>query len=240
MKDIVFLEDGAHPTAIFENMIQNHYEKHGKVNRADVNAEEKKKGKKGRILSYTPNDPDMYTMLVIDHLALLNSEMGLNLKGTIDKMSRYAVILRNMFQCTCVFIQQFSTDMLQVKKDKMQQLDSTKKEGAITPNRLDFGDSKTSFRDCDIALGIVKPSHFGLESYSSISTVRVSLGGLGDFMVVMTIMKNRYGMSNRYLPLYFNPIAGVVEDITFGTLDSFYDKAVQLNEVCESYFPKEV
>jgi len=243
MQDIIFMEDAVHPTAIFESIIQNHYENYGIVKRSPVAEADKKKGKKGRILGYVPKEPDMYTILVVDHLALLQSEMGLNLKGTMDKMSRYAVILRNMFQCTCVFIQQFSADMLQHKRTSMRYLAGTKKESAIVPSRLDFGDSKATFRDCDIALGIVKPFQFELESYCDINTSKISLGGLGDFMVLMTLMKNRYGTTNRNIPMYFNPIAGIVEELPSLKLDPnaadpWYDKATHLDKICQLYFPQ--
>lgn len=246
MRDIIFLEDAVHPTAVFESIITDHYEKHGEVKRSPVSEAEKKKGKKGRILGYNPRDPDMYTLLVIDHLGLTQSEMGLSLKGTIDKMSRYAVILRNMFQCTCVFIQQFSTDLLESKRSRIQNMTGKRKEAAVIPSRLDFGDSKAPYRDADVVFGIIKPSHFDLDEFAGIDTTKISMGGMGDYLTIMNLLKNRYGSANRTIPMFFNPIAGIAEEVPAekeksldnSAHDGWYEKAKNLDNLCQLYFPK--
>lgn len=242
MKDIILIDGAVHPTKIFEDIIEHHYEKEGKVVRQAVNAADAKKGKKGRVMRYIPNDPKAITLLVIDHLGLLSEEMGLNTKGVIDKMSRYGIVLRNLFQTTCVFIQQFSTDLLQTKRQQLLQLSGGKKASAIIPTRLDFGDSKATYRDAEVVIGLVKPYLFDIEDFWGINTGKTSSGGLGDYMIAGCLMKNRYGAANKITPLFLNPIAGVAYDLP-DSLDEdvlipWYSKAKELDKVVQQYNPK--
>lgn len=242
MEDVIMVDNAVHPTKVFEDIINFHYEKEGKVIRSAVPEHEAKKGKKGHIVKYLPNDPTAYTLLVIDHLGLLQPEMGLSLKNTMDKMSRYCIILKNLFQTTCVVIQQFSTDLLQHKRDMIGKLTDAKKGSAIIPTRLDFGDSKATFRDAEVVIGLVKPHLFDIEDFWGINTSSIARGGFGDFFFLNCLMKNRYGVSNKVIPQFLNPIAGVVEDLP-NSLDStvfepWLKKARELDNLAQHYIPK--
>jgi hypothetical protein len=244
MKDIIIIDGAVHPTKVFEDIIEHHYEKAGTVVRSPITEADKKKGKRGHIIKYIPHDPRAYTMLVIDHLGLLSPEMGLNTKSVIDKMSRYGIILRNLFQTTCVFIQQFSTDLLQSKRQTMGALIGSKKASAIIPTRLDFGDSKATFRDAEIVIGLVKPYLFDIEDFWGINTSKVSAGGMGDYMIAGCLMKNRYGAANKIVPLFLNPIAGISRDLP-DSLDEdvmipFYNEAKMLDNIVQQYSPKDI
>jgi hypothetical protein len=241
MKDVIMVDAAVHPTKVFEDIIHHHYEKEGTVVRAAIPEAEARKGKKGHIIKYLPHDPTAYTLLVIDHLGLLQPEMGLSLKNTMDKMSRYCIILRNLFQTTCIVVQQFSTDLLQHKRERMDRLTGKQKEATIMPTRLDFGDSKATYRDADVVIGLVKPIVFDLDEFMGINTSRISHGGMGDYCLVAGLMKNRYGASNKIFPLFLNPIAGVAQDLPTN-LDADYDpwlvKAKELNDIVQHYQPK--
>jgi hypothetical protein len=143
LKDVIILDHTTHPTSIFESLIDTHFDKIGKVNRAKITETDKKKGRKGYVTGYIEDDPSAITILIIDHLALTGTEMGLETKGIMDKMSKYAIVLRNLFHCTIVFYQQFSTDMMSSYRGLL----GKKTEATIAPQRLDFGDSKTTYRD---------------------------------------------------------------------------------------------
>ena len=242
LKDIILIDGAVHPTKIFEDIIEHHYEKSGQVVRQKVSEADAKKGKKGHIVKYVPHDPRAYTLLVVDHLGLLSPEMGLNTKSVIDKMSRYGIILRNLFQTTCVFIQQFSTDLLQTKRQQLVQLTGAKKAAAIIPTRLDFGDSKATFRDAEVVIGLVKPYLFDIEDFWGINTSKVSSGGMGDYMIAQCLMKNRYGAANKVMPLFLNPIAGISNDLPDSldqdTMIPWYDEAKKLDSVVQQYIPK--
>lgn len=231
---ITFVSDIIHPTKIFEDLIEAHYEKVGTVERTELSDEQKKKHKKGYVKGYKANDPDMVTILLIDTLNLTGTEQGLDTKHIMDRMSRYAIVLRNMFHTTCVFIQQFSTDMMSWHRS------NKKNVAAIAPQRIDFGDSKATYRDADIVIGLTKPGDLDFDEFMGyiLSTDDESdlVSALGDYFVALYIMKNRYGPSNKCIPLFMDFIAGIAYDLPLQPLNvmamkPWHEKAKQLDKV---------
>lgn len=214
---INFVGDVIHPTKIFEDLIEAHYEHVGTVERTELSAEQQKKHKKGYVKGYQPNDPDMVTILLIDTLNLTGTEQGLDTKHIMDRMSRYAIVLRNMFHTTCVFIQQFSTDMMTWHRTNKKNI------GAIAPQRIDFGDSKATYRDADIVIGCTKPGDLDFDNFMGyiLTTEDLSdvVSALGDYFIAVYIMKNRYGPSNKCIPLFMDYIAGIAYDLPLQPLN---------------------
>lgn len=236
MKDIVFIEDVVHPTKIFEDLIAIHYDKEGKVLRTDVSAEDKKLGKKGYVKGYVAKDPDLMTALVIDHLALTGSEQKLDTKQIMDRMSKYAVVLRNIFHTTVVFIQQFSTDLMSWHRT------AKKSEESIAPQRLDFGDSKATFRDACVVIGLTCPASFDYDSFKGYQLIGDE--SFGRSFLAGYIMKNRYGPSGRLLPLFLNGITKHVYDLPLVPnnmieMQEWYDKAREIRNLIETFKPTE-
>lgn len=91
---------------------------HGHV----VTKKQKIKGNLGEVQEidtfdyYVPDDPDEYRIIFYDHVSLTNTENGMTLKQSIDKLSEYCVILRNKYNFTPVIIQQqaLSTCIFQI------------------------------------------------------------------------------------------------------------------------------
>lgn len=234
MKDITFIDIMMHPTMIFEGIIDGHYEKQGTVSRMAQTEEDKKKKRKGFVKSYKANDPDLMTMLVVDHMALTNQESGLDTKGIIDRLSKYGVILRNIFHTTIVFIQQFSTDMLAANRI----MHIKKTEESIMPTRLDFGDSKTTFRDADVVMGLIQPGRDLTECFG----YNVTTSGIGLYMVLACIVKNRYGSPGRMSPLFLDGVTGCAYDLPYPCNemieDDWNNKAKEIDDLCQVYFPQ--
>lgn len=225
---IEFIEDIVHPTRIFQDIIDNHFEKEGVI----VRRPSEGKDKKGRIMSYIAKDPNLYTILFIDHLALLATEAGLDIKGTIDRMSRYGVFLRNMFGCTLVYVQQFNTELTSFHRM------NKKGDGILTPQRIDFGDSRYTYRDADVVIGLLSPAAYDVEKY-----LKYNIRELGLYFIAMVLMKNRYGPAHRTLPIFINPLSGIIEDMPLQPLnlvamEPYYKRVKQLEELCQSYSPK--
>lgn len=87
---------------------------------------------------YKPNDPDLYTIVIVDHASLLQPEQGLTDKTKIDKMSEYFVELRNKYRVTPVLVQQQTADR--------ESLDAFK-ENKLRPTAQGLADSKYTGRD---------------------------------------------------------------------------------------------
>jgi hypothetical protein len=226
-KEITFIEDPVHPTRIFNNLIDHHYEKIGVVTRGPQHDPKRK----GPITSYTPNDERAVTLLIVDHIALTHSEKAMDTKGTIDLLSKYLVILRNLFGLTCCVIQQFNTELMSYHRM------NKKGDGIIAPQRLDFGDSKYTYRDADVVLGFLKPAIYDVPKY-----MKYDITKLGRYFIAAHLMKNRYGSSNHVLPLFLNPVSGIPEDLPLMPefdleMDPYYKKAEKLESLCQSFSP---
>lgn len=237
MKDIVFVEDVIHPTKIFEDLIEAHFSKVGIVTRAEISAEEAKKGRKGYVKAYQPNDPNLITILMIDHLALTGSEQKLDTKQIMDRMSKYGIVLRNIFHCTMCFIQQFSTDLMSFHRT------NKKNPQSIAPQRLDFGDSKATFRDADVVFGLVNPITYDFDNFMGYALINGD-EALGSCFRMMYLMKNRYGVSGRALPLFLDGLSGTVYDLpTDGnnafSMQPWYNKANEIEAICQQFSPSQ-
>lgn len=221
---VVFIDLMMSPNSIFESIIQEHFSKRGKVLMDNK-----------KYTGFIPNDPDYMTILLVDHLALTDEEAGDDTKKTMDKLSKKAVILRNIFGCTIVFIQQFSTDMLSANRAM-----HTKKTGvaAIAPTRLDFGDSKATYRDADVVIGGICPGR----DLNNLDGYDLGHNKLGLTMVLLFIMKNRYGRAGKYSPVFIDGITGTFMDLPYPanplTDEAFYNEAQQIEKVCQAFSPK--
>lgn len=227
MESIVFVEDSLHPTRIFHDLIEGHYEQIGKVHRGKSHDGKKK----GPITGWEPNDPMAITLLVLDHAALLSPEQGFDTKQTIDLMSKYIVTLRNLFNMTAVVVQQFNTDMTSYNRM------NRKGDSVIAPQRIDFGDSRYTFRDADVVFGAIKPAMYDIESYYG-----YSVKDLKEYLVMFHLMKNRWGADHKALPMFINPIAGYVKCLPVSSIDiamdPFVKEAIELDKLVQLFTPK--
>ena len=55
---------------------------------------------------YEPNDPDEYVLCIIDHIGLISTERGFDLRESIKKLSEYLKIVRNKYGYSPVVVQQ--------------------------------------------------------------------------------------------------------------------------------------
>lgn len=230
MSNIIFVEDPVNPTRMFHDMVEHHYESRGTVHRGP--ARENKK--KGPIKGYTPNpgtEEDM-TLTIIDHGALAMNEQGFDTKQTMDLWSKYIVALRNIFGMSALYIQQFNTEITSVFRTMK------KGEGLMAPQRIDFGDSRYTFRDADVVLGLLKPFQYDVPLFH-----KYDISKLLGYFIAIYIMKNRYGPAQRMLPIFLNPVSGVAYDLPLTpsvdiAMQPFYDQAEQLEKLVQLYCPK--
>lgn len=230
MNGITFVEDPMNPTRMFHDVIEHHYEKIGTVLRGPS----KDPRKKGPVRGFMPapgTEQDM-TMVVVDHLALAMNEQGFDTKQTMDLWSKYTVALRNIFGMTAVYIQQFNTEITSTFRTMK------KGEGIMAPQRIDFGDSRYTFRDADIVLGALKPFQFDVTTFH-----KYDIQKLLGYFIALYLMKHRQGPSQRMLPIFLNPVSGIAYDLPLTpsldmAMQSFYDQATQLEQLAQLYVPK--
>lgn len=182
MQDILYILDVPdNPTGIFKREI-----KYASLNGKGVEDEYFKK-------EYVPNNPNLYTLIIIDHVSLTRKERGFNTKEVIDKLSEHLVLFRNKANFTPIVIQQLnraSNDVARIKMDK------------IEPMLSDFKDSGSTVQDCNIALALFSPSRYEISSHRGY-LIDKEKGGLNNRYRNLSILKNRDGESDKNLGLQF-------------------------------------
>lgn len=107
---------------------------------------------------YEQDDPNEYRIIIIDTINLIDTERGMNLKQSIDKLSEYcAKYLRNRYHYSPVIIQQQAFD---------GEGNEAVKLGRYTPSISSLGDSKYGARDSNLVLGLFSPFKFALKEYN--------------------------------------------------------------------------
>lgn len=139
---------------------------------------------------YTPNNPNEYVFIIVDHISLLELERGLDLRQCINKLSEYMIILRNRYKFIPVIVHQQSTET--------SSLDAFK-NNKIRPTMVGLSDSKYTAKDCNVMIGITNPFSFELPEYLGYN-IRILKGNFR----CMEIVLNRDGTSNSICPLFFD------------------------------------
>lgn len=240
LKCVTIHDTPKNPTAIYHDMVDLAEElgtltKEERVNRRvlDKNG---KPTKTSYITGFTEDDPDIDVYIIMDHIALCMPEAGLTAKATIDRMSSYFVFCRNKFRFSMVVIQQFNTEMQTVERRKFSQ-------AAFAPQRGDFGDSKYTYRDADIVIGLIKPAVFDLKSYFGYPVLvdGDQRYGLEDCFVMAFLMKNRYGPTNKPMPLFMDGVTKRFYDLPEPLpenellIEQFAVENDKIKDICQLY-----
>lgn len=191
-----FIEQGKTPTEIWKRICER------AARTGDLIMNSKSTDSMSSVVGYVPTKEQPVRWSIFDHVALADQATGVSLKANIDLLSTYMVKARNIFGDSATVIQQFNTEMQHAARERKSPM-------AYMPSRQDFGDSKYTFRDADVVLGLVRPVDFGLVDLNPFS----KLDEWGNYFLLMTIMKNRYGGSNRTIPLFMNYVSGIPEEL---------------------------
>lgn len=173
--------------------------------------------------SYEQNDPNHYKIVIVDHIGLVDKEQGFKTKDAIDKASEYFVkYLRNRYNYTCVAIQQQASESEGLEAIKAKRM---------VPTAATGGDSKYTFRDCDIAFGLFDPSKFGLKEYMGYVIQDETGYGLRTNARFLNVIANRNGEMGGICPLFFDGAVCNFEELPKSNdpeIEKFYDKSKTL------------
>lgn len=189
---IIFPSEAPNPTGIYKYCKQ-YAEEHGKVHKKTVKMkDELGMPKDVEVFDYYEQDnPDEYRIIIIDTVNLIDTERGMNLKQSIDKLSEYcAKYLRNRYHYSPVLIQQQAFESEGNESFKL---------GRVRPSVAGLGDSKYVSRDADIVLGLFSPIRFGITEYFG-----YDITILKDHIRFLEVIVNRNGEMGGILPLWFD------------------------------------
>lgn len=139
---------------------------------------------------YIPNNPKKYKIIILDHYSLLSSDSGSQIKSTIEELSKYFVLARNRYGFIPVPIQQLSAE-----SENLEHFKSSK----LLPSKDVLGESKLTYNDCDVAIGISQPQKHEIKQDRGYNIFEMR-----DAYRSVNLFKSRYGSSNLGIGLYFD------------------------------------
>lgn len=189
---VIFPNEASNPTGIYK-FCKQYAEEHGIV----LTKPGKYKDDFGNIKEvqvfdkYIPDNPNEYRLIIIDTINLIDTEKGMTLKQSMDKLSEYlAKYLRNRYNYSPVVIQQQAFD---------QEGNEAFKIGKIRPSVAGLGDSKYTSRDSNVVLGLFSPFRFGLKEYEGYDVTKFR-----DNLRFLEVIINRDGEMGGLCPLFFD------------------------------------
>lgn len=160
-----------------------------------------------RIVGFELDNPEEYNLVAIDHQSLAKIQQGLTLKQNIDKLSEYAVLCRNRFNMTFIFLSQFNQGLNSVERSKFKGVD-------ISPQQSDFKDTTTPYSDADIVLGLMNAYKMDMETCLGYNINRKGVEyNLKHSFRMLKVVKNRLGRDNIAIGLLFLPRSGTFKEL---------------------------
>lgn len=205
---VIYYEDIKNPTGI-NKVCREYAEKHGHYNYVEYETVDEqgnpiKKKMLDPINPYEQDDPDEYRIIIQDNAANLTLESGLNLKDTINKMSKYNITLRKQLKYIVVLVQhqaQAQEGIENLKLDRMK------------PSTDGLADCKTTGRDANVVIGLYSPFKYGKRDYEGYDITR-----LKNYCRFMEILEDRdYGANGNICPLFFNGAVSNFEELPLPT-----------------------
>lgn len=201
---VIWIPD-RNPTGIY-NVLKDYAEKHGTTHYKKV------KGYDKEVFDwYEPDDPDEYVLCMIDHISLISTERGMDLRNSIKKLSEYLKIVRNKFNYVPVVVQQQNSETLSLEAFKANK---------IRPTQKGLADSQDPGKDCDVMFGITSPYAFELKEDRKYDITK-----LKDCIRFLDVVLGRDGASNSFIGLYFDGATGFYAPLPK------YDNLSELNKV---------
>jgi hypothetical protein len=213
-KRINFRFDANNPTGI-RNELYDYAKSVGEFQYESYNSSE---GEKKRLIGYKLNEPDRYTLIIMDHLSLMKLERGFSLKENIDKYSEYCIFFRNICGFSFFNLQQFNMGLNSVERSKLKGVD-------LSPQQNDFKDSTNPYTDSDIAIGLMNPWKMDMKE-----CLGYDLNILKENFRLLKVIKNRKGPDNKGIGVYFNPSGGSFHELPLPNTPEMEDAYKRLRE----------
>lgn len=206
---VTFFDKPENPTGIWKTVL-NYSNENGKWKEA-INSD-------GQMVpsEYKAYNPNKIVLVVVDHLGLMRCERGFLKKQNIDKMSEYAIILRNKCKYSQVFVQQLNRSMSSTERFSINR---------VEPQLSDFKDTGNTQSDCDICLAVFSPIRYDIKNFYGYN---VSL--LKNKFKSIHILKNRDGEADQMIGMGFIGQTGTFFELPQSNViqNSDYEKIIKL------------
>lgn len=140
--------------------------------------------------SYKIADDNKYVIIWIDHLSLITPSKGESLKASMDRLSKYLKKkAANFYKFIPVVVQQQSGE------NETQEAVKAKR---TRPTRSGLADTKYTYRDADVMMGIYSPAVHDIPQYAGYDIKKYR-----DNIRFLSIEKNRDGEVGSTIGLIF-------------------------------------
>lgn len=209
---IWFQEKRTNPTGIHKD-IWNHMESLGTVHKEEYLVKEEDPvtkqivtKTKTKVVGYTPNNPNLFQIIVIDHVRKINKEQNaIMMKQIIDLMSDYAVQLRNLFHVTFAMIVHTNRQVASVERQKHQ-------GDELFPSADDIKDSSNLGEDANFVWTLFNPTD---ERYALTTHFKKNLkDGKYEFLRTLHLVEARSAECPAHWAYDFNGAQGHFQPLT--------------------------
>jgi hypothetical protein len=149
---------------------------------------------------YEPDDPEGYVLTILDNYSNLSSENGLNKMQTIEKMSKYAIQLRDIFELNFTAIQHQAQAQEGIENQKLNKM---------MPSSDGLADCKTTTRDANLVLGLYSPYKYGLREYEGYDITQFK----NNIRFMQVIEDRDNGAGGQICPLFFDGAVSVYREL---------------------------
>lgn len=141
------------------------------------------------IVDYIPNNPALITLIIIDHIGLVDLGKYSNLKEAIDKISKTLVFFRNKFNFSPVVVSQINRG-----SEQMDRRDGD----SWMPMLSDIKNTGNVAEDSNTIIGIASPFYLGIEK-----CLGYDISKFRDRYRLAKILKNRDGQAQLNISFLF-------------------------------------
>jgi replicative DNA helicase len=141
------------------------------------------------IVDYIPNNPALITLIIIDHIGLVDLGKYSNLKEAIDKISKTLVFFRNKFNFSPVVVSQINRG-----SEQMDRRDGD----SWMPMLSDIKNTGNVAEDANTIIGIASPFYLGVEK-----CLGYDISKFRDRYRLAKILKNRDGQAQLNISFLF-------------------------------------
>jgi len=177
---------------------------------------------------YTPNDPSIVTIVIIDHIGLLKPTKEYpTKKARIDKMSDELRHVRDFYGYTPIVVSQFNREIGNINRLR---------NGDVEPQLEDFKDSSQTQDDADVVLALFDPMRYKVEDPSGYDLSRLKDEYGAKYYRSLIVCKNSYGEDDIRIGLGFLGQVGIFKELpkrremTEEDYDKVVDKTFFTNE----------
>lgn len=140
--------------------------------------------------SYSITDYKKYVIVWLDHISLITPSKGESLKGSMDRLSKYLKKkVANFYKFIPVVVQQQSGE------NETQEAVKSKR---TRPTRSGLADTKYTYRDADVVMGVYSPAVHDIPQYNGYDIKKYR-----DNIRFLSIEKNRDGEVGNTIGLIF-------------------------------------